>query len=193
MLGNHSTMYSQLTSKKSLLGRGGLEGIGSSASTSAFTTDRLPNFSGNSEMASPFRSHIHGGDTKNRDGVLFVDPQQPVLSVAPLNSMPYTGPHVISSDDDLSPTEMESDPMASNEPALVFLPSRPTEEQWNNILAATNRGVGLTGSAAMGKIGPIVGSLDMAESEDAYVFRVSLPGVNQSKLDIRMNKKWKTS
>ncbi|CAL5400593.1 unnamed protein product [Camellia sinensis] len=150
------------------------------ASTSAFTTDRLPNFSGNSEMASPFRSHIHGGDTKNRDGVLFVDPQQPVLSVAPLNSMPYTGPHVISSDDDLSPTEMESDPMASNEPALVFLPSRPTEEQWNNILAATNRGVGLTGSAAMGKIGPIVGSLDMAESEDAYVFRVSLPGVNQN-------------
>ncbi|KAM3219053.1 hypothetical protein P3L10_023584 [Capsicum annuum] len=38
-------------------------------------------------------------------------------------------------------------------------------------------GVALTGSALLGEVGSFMGSVDIAESEDAYVFRVSLPGV----------------
>ncbi|PSS19638.1 Alpha-crystallin domain-containing protein [Actinidia chinensis var. chinensis] len=133
----------------------------------AFATDHLPNFSRNSPMR----------DAQNRKGVLFVDPQQPVLSVAPLNSMPYVGPPISSGDGALSPTERGTDPRLSNEPAVLFLPSCPDDEEWDNIIAATKMGVGLKGSAAMGKVGPIIGLMDVGESDDAYLFRVSLPGV----------------
>ncbi|KAL7003047.1 hypothetical protein U1Q18_004205 [Sarracenia purpurea var. burkii] len=144
------------------------------ASPSAFATNQSPNFSGSPQMAPHFRSR---GDAQKRNGVPFVDPQQPVLSVAPLNSIPYTGPPLSSSDVPSSPIQRETDPTWSNEPAVVFLPSRPAEEEWNNIIAATKRGVGLTGSAAMGKVGSTIGLLDIGECEDAYLFRVSLPGV----------------
>ncbi|XAR52579.1 hypothetical protein NMG60_11020722 [Bertholletia excelsa] len=132
-------------------------------------------------MASPFRSHIFGGDRKQHNGVHFVDPQGPVLSVAPLNSVPYMGPPsppILSGDIPSSPTEMETASTARNEPAMVFLHSCPSEEEWNNIIAGTKGGVGLTGAATMGKVGPTVGSVDIGECEDAYIFRVSLPGVS---------------
>ena len=129
---------------------------------------------------------IHGRGAQNRKGVLFGDPQQPVLAVAPLNSIPYVGPPILSSDGALSPTERGTDPRLSNEPAVLFLPSCPDDEEWDNIIAATKMGVGLKGSAAMGKVGPIIGLMDMGESDDAYLFRVSLPGVatDRSKLHI---------
>ncbi|XP_030460704.1 alpha-crystallin domain-containing protein 22.3-like [Syzygium oleosum] len=34
-------------------------------------------------------------------------------------------------------------------------------------------------SAAMQRIGPIIGTVDIAESEDSYLFQVSLPGVRR--------------
>ncbi|KAL2325482.1 hypothetical protein Fmac_024540 [Flemingia macrophylla] len=40
-------------------------------------------------------------------------------------------------------------------------------------------GVSLTGSAAMGQVGSIVGPVDIGECEDAYLFRVALPGVKR--------------
>ncbi|KAI8555759.1 hypothetical protein RHMOL_Rhmol05G0199300 [Rhododendron molle] len=142
-----------------------------------FGANQLPNFSGDSAKVSPLRqNNSHGGATHKRKGVPFVDldPQQPVLSVAPLNSVPYTGPP-------LSPVQRETDPTVSNEPALVFLPSRPYEEEWNNIIAATKRGVGLTGSAARGKVGAIIGLMNIGEGEETFLFRVSLPGVAADK------------
>lgn len=68
--------------------------------------------------------------------------------------------------------------------SIVFLPSRPSEEELSNIVAATKSGFAVTGSAAKGKIGPVLGLLDVGESEDSYLFRVSLPGVkrDESKL-----------
>ncbi|XP_057423985.1 increased DNA methylation 2-like [Lotus japonicus] len=64
-------------------------------------------------------------------------------------------------------------------PAMLFLPSRPTENEWSDIVAATKNGFGLTGSAAMGRAGPIIGLVDIGECEDSYLFRMSLPGVKR--------------
>lgn len=140
-----------------------------------FGTNQLPKFPGVSPKLSPHRPYnSHGGATHKRKGAQFLDPQQPVLAVAPLNSVPYTGPP-------LSPVQRETDQKVSNEPALVFLPSIPNEEEWNNIIAATKGAVGLTGSAARGKVGPIIGLMDIGEGEATYLFRVSLPGVAADK------------
>ncbi|XVF41984.1 hypothetical protein PTKIN_Ptkin01aG0324000 [Pterospermum kingtungense] len=62
---------------------------------------------------------------------------------------------------------------------MIFFPSPPTKEVLANMAAATKSGVALTGSAAMGQMGPIVGLRDIGECEDAYLFRVSLPGVKR--------------
>ncbi|XP_016496450.2 increased DNA methylation 2-like [Nicotiana tabacum] len=83
----------------------------------------------------------------------------------------YTGPssvHTSSKDFELS---------------IVFLPSRPSKEELSNIVAATKSGFAVTGSAAKGKIGPVLGLLDVGESEDSYLFRVSLPGVKRDERD----------
>ncbi|PHU10092.1 Alpha-crystallin domain-containing protein 22.3 [Capsicum chinense] len=53
--------------------------------------------------------------------------------------------------------------------------------EWDNLINHANGGVALTGSAFFGKVGPLIGSGDITESEDAYVFRVSLPGVARDK------------
>ncbi|MCD7453729.1 hypothetical protein HAX54_021961 [Datura stramonium] len=63
--------------------------------------------------------------------------------------------------------------------SIVFLPSRPSKEELSNIVAATKSGFAVAGSAARGKIGPVLGLLDVGESEDSYLFRVSLPGVKR--------------
>ncbi|XP_047261712.1 alpha-crystallin domain-containing protein 22.3-like [Capsicum annuum] len=63
------------------------------------------------------------------------------------------------------------------QPAVVFFSACPAKEEWDNLINHANGGVTLTGSALYGKVGPFMGSVDIAESEDAYVFRVSLPGV----------------
>ncbi|XVF31308.1 hypothetical protein REPUB_Repub16aG0134600 [Reevesia pubescens] len=63
--------------------------------------------------------------------------------------------------------------------AMIFFPSPPSKEELANIAAATKSGAALTGSAAMGHVGPIVGLMDIGECEDSYLFRVSLPGVKR--------------
>ncbi|OMO99124.1 hypothetical protein COLO4_13501 [Corchorus olitorius] len=63
--------------------------------------------------------------------------------------------------------------------AMLFFPSPPSREEMANIVAATKKGAALMGTAAMGKVGPIVGLMDIGECEDAYMFRVSLPGVKR--------------
>ncbi|CAL5208567.1 unnamed protein product [Lathyrus oleraceus] len=73
----------------------------------------------------------------------------------------------------------EGDSEKVDGPAVLFLPSRPTKKEWSNIVAATKNGFALTGSAATGRIGPIIGLVDIGECEDAYLFRMSLPGVKR--------------
>lgn len=70
--------------------------------------------------------------------------------------------------------------------SIVFLPSRPSKKELSNIVAATKSGFAVSGSAAKGKIGPVLGLLDVGESKDSYLFRVSLPGVkrDESKLQL---------
>ncbi|TXG66227.1 hypothetical protein EZV62_007502 [Acer yangbiense] len=76
-----------------------------------------------------------------------------------------------------TPNKCETEAAGNVGPAILFLPQHSTQEEWNNILATTKSGVALTGSAAMRQVRPIVGLVDIGESEDSYLFRVSLPGV----------------
>jgi len=69
--------------------------------------------------------------------------------------------------------------LAEDGPALFFLPSSADKEQLSDLIAATKNGVALTGTAAMGQVGQVVGLVDIGECDDAYYFRVSLPGVRK--------------
>ncbi|KAJ9173957.1 hypothetical protein P3X46_017039 [Hevea brasiliensis] len=60
---------------------------------------------------------------------------------------------------------------------MVFLPSNTTKKEWDNIVVSAKSAVVLTGTTAMGLVGPIVGLMDIGECDDAYLFRVSLPGL----------------
>ncbi|GLJ39474.1 hypothetical protein SUGI_0806440 [Cryptomeria japonica] len=64
-------------------------------------------------------------------------------------------------------------------PAMILLPSSPTEEQWSNILKATKPSIAFTGSAAARQVGPVIGLVDIGVCEDAYLFRIALPGVKK--------------
>ncbi|KAF4349195.1 hypothetical protein G4B88_026113 [Cannabis sativa] len=130
-------------------------------------------------MASPpsfGKSRSESNDTERKN------PQRTVLAVAPLNSMPYIGPPLPLS---YSPPSTAPSPASENKnverigPAIIFLSSFTTKEDWENIMATNKIGVALTGSAAVGKIGPIIGLMDIGECEDSYLFRVSLPGVSR--------------
>lgn len=129
-------------------------------------------------------SSIRGGRSRSENiAPEPLNPQQAVLHVAPLNSVPYIGPPTPHSYTASSPTKRHSETVEKVGPAMIFLPSLSTREEWNSVVAATKVGVALTGSAAMGKIGPVIGLMDIGESMDSYFFRVSLPGVTSDEKD----------
>ena len=103
------------------------------------------------------------------------NPQQHVLAVGPLNSIPYFNPDMLES---WSP-EADNEKVERAGPGVIL-----PKKEWDDSIDATRRGVGLTRTAALGMVGPSVGLLDIGEMEDSYMFRVSLPGVaaNESKL-----------
>lgn len=107
-----------------------------------------------------------------------MNPQQPVLDVAPLNCVPYMGPK--NPDDMFSSPPKETNAGEKIGPAMIFLPSQSTREELDNIMAASKTGVALTGAATTG-MGPAVGAVDIGELEDSYYFRVTLPGVSSDK------------
>lgn len=115
-------------------------------------------------MAAPNGSNSHWAD-------------QVPIAVAPLNCVPYTGPPLDHFDSDMSQDEVNL-PL-KNQPAMVFLPQQTTEKELNDILSITKHGVAVSGSAASGKIGPVIGSIDISESDEAFLFRVALPGVKK--------------
>ncbi|KAF3632802.1 Alpha-crystallin domain-containing protein 22.3 [Capsicum annuum] len=135
-------------------------------------------------MDSPWRasqtSLPNYGET---NGSIPLHPQP--LNVAPISSVPYTGPplpygyHASSSPDINagSSRHINSQQHAGGQPAMIFFSSCPAREEWDDLINHANGGVALTGSALLGKVGPLIGSVDIAESEDAYAFRISLPGV----------------
>ncbi|KAK1583794.1 hypothetical protein Q3G72_026976 [Acer saccharum] len=116
-----------------------------------------------------------------------VNPQQHVFAATPLNYVPYVGPPMEQNNNAPTPNKCETETAGNIGPAILFLPQHSTQEEWNNILATTKSGVALTGSAAMRQVGPIVGLVDIGESEDSYLFRVSLPGVAREEKDFNCN------
>lgn len=99
-----------------------------------------------------------------------------VLEVAPLNSLPYVGP--LNGNSSMSGNKANETSEKTGPPAMIFLPSESAPEFYS-LISQSKTGVALTGSAAMGKIGPTIGLVDIAESDDSYYFRVSLPGVSR--------------
>ncbi|GFP79964.1 hypothetical protein PHJA_000139800 [Phtheirospermum japonicum] len=66
---------------------------------------------------------------------------------------------------------------------MIFVPSRPSVEEWGDMIGAVKFGFAVTGSAARGHVGPVLGLMDIGEAEDSYLFRVSLPGVKRDERD----------
>ncbi|KAJ4830310.1 hypothetical protein Tsubulata_018247 [Turnera subulata] len=108
---------------------------------------------------------------------------KPVIAVTPLNSMPYIGPDVPPGPSDNAPLPTDTNPTEKVGPSLVFFPSHVSKTESDNIMVSGLSGVKLTGAAATGSIGPTVGMMDIGESEDSYMFRVSLPGVSRNEKD----------
>ncbi|XP_031119908.1 increased DNA methylation 2-like [Ipomoea triloba] len=63
--------------------------------------------------------------------------------------------------------------------AMIVLPTPPSKEEWRDIVSSTKGGYSISGSAANGQMGPVLGLVDIGESEDSYLFHVSLPGVKR--------------
>uniref|UniRef100_A0A2P2K936 SHSP domain-containing protein n=1 Tax=Rhizophora mucronata TaxID=61149 RepID=A0A2P2K936_RHIMU len=125
-------------------------------------------------MGSPIRpTGMHGGGPELRPNA----PSNRVLAATPLTSMPYIDPSATNGEGAPLPTVGDTNPVERAGPSMVFLPSKTTQKEWDNIRCFAKSGVGLAGSAAMGKVGPIVGLMDIGESDDSYLFRVSVPGV----------------
>ncbi|XP_017258416.1 alpha-crystallin domain-containing protein 22.3 [Daucus carota subsp. sativus] len=108
-------------------------------------------------------SHASGNHAERQ-----LDPQQPIIAIMPLKSVPF---------DSTPRPHMNIPASIINHPAMVFLPSHSNEEDLERVLGATSHGVAVTGSAALGKVGHPIGSIDISESNDTYLFRVALPGV----------------
>ncbi|XP_050224902.1 alpha-crystallin domain-containing protein 22.3 [Mercurialis annua] len=110
----------------------------------------------------------------------FRNSQQIPLSVQPLNSVPYIGsPTSVGGGYHASPIPTKGNAESVEEvgPSMILLDSSTTRKEWDNILVSAKSAVALTGSAAMGMVGPVLGLMDIGECDDAYLFRVSLPGV----------------
>ncbi|KAM3219052.1 alpha-crystallin domain-containing protein 22.3-like [Capsicum annuum] len=103
------------------------------------------------------------------------------LNVAPISwysSTPDINAGSVSVEAITSPSKRSNSQLhAGGQPAVRFSSACPAREERDNFINHVNGRVALTGSALLGEVGPFMGSVDIAESEDAYVFRVSLPGV----------------
>ncbi|XP_022150781.1 alpha-crystallin domain-containing protein 22.3 isoform X2 [Momordica charantia] len=105
-----------------------------------------------------------------------LNPRHRILDVAPINSMPYIGPPLPHSYVPSSPRVEDPEALVKVGPAMVYCPLT-TNQEWAGIVSAAKTGIALTGTAAMGKVGPVIGRVDIGENENSYFFRVSLPGV----------------
>ncbi|XP_077218834.1 increased DNA methylation 2-like [Tasmannia lanceolata] len=104
----------------------------------------------------------------------------PLRSI-PLRSIPYSG--------SVLPTEEKVGSVEKVGPAMLFLPSPPTVEEWDNIVTAGKKGIAVTGTVAERQVGPPIGLVDIGVCESAYLFHISLPGVkkDENKFSIEIN------
>ncbi|XP_059652502.1 uncharacterized protein LOC132299728 isoform X2 [Cornus florida] len=133
----------------------------------------------NGEMPNPMPGHGPNRTDHINDIPEPKDGLQDVHAVKPISGLHCNGLPMTCSYMAPLPTEVDTTLVERLEPRMIFLPSQPTMEEWEDILSATKSGSALTGSAAMGQIGPVIGLIDIGESEDSYLFRVSLPGVKR--------------
>ncbi|KAL9253655.1 Increased DNA methylation 3-like protein [Drosera capensis] len=77
------------------------------------------------------------------------------------------------------PSDADSGSKAIDGPAMVFLPPQTTTEELDGAIACTEGAFALAGNATKGQVGPVIGLMDIAESEESYLFRVALPGVKR--------------
>ncbi|KAL7239428.1 hypothetical protein ACSBR2_005352 [Camellia fascicularis] len=124
------------------------------------------------------RSGLLNNFIRNEDCLQSVHVVKPVSGV-PNNGVPYSGTPMTYNYMAPLPAELDTRIVERFEPGMVFLPSPPTKEEWENIGTSTRSGSALTGTAAMGHIGPVIGLMDIGECDDSYLFRVSLPGVKR--------------
>ncbi|XP_071703488.1 alpha-crystallin domain-containing protein 22.3-like [Rutidosis leptorrhynchoides] len=113
---------------------------------------------------------------------------QPAIDVAPINCVSYNGPSLDCFDSDMAQQNEVNVPL-KYEPAMVYLPQGATVKELDDILSVAKNGIVVSGSAAA-SVGPLIGSLDISESNDGYLFRVALPGVKKDetfKCDLQMD------
>jgi hypothetical protein len=63
--------------------------------------------------------------------------------------------------------------------AVLMVASTPTIEQWNTSSNHIKPSIDFTGTATARQAGPSVGLVDIGICEDAYLFRIALPGVKK--------------
>ncbi|XP_077219076.1 uncharacterized protein LOC143853227 [Tasmannia lanceolata] len=97
-------------------------------------------------------------------------PGVPLRSI-PFRSIPYST--------SVLTTEEKVGFMEKVGPAMLFLPSHPTVEEWDNIVTVGKKGIALTGSVAERQEGQPIGLVDIGVCENAYLFHISLPGVKK--------------
>ncbi|XP_070676954.1 alpha-crystallin domain-containing protein 22.3-like isoform X2 [Malus domestica] len=115
-------------------------------------------------------SKINEADQSDPQQPIHFDPTQPILlEPTPLRSEPYIPPTMDLSENIDFEEQMEQ--------VMIVLPTHSTIEEKNKILETNESAIILTGAAAaLAQGGPTVGSVDIGENEDSYLFRVSIPG-----------------
>ncbi|GAB4855526.1 hypothetical protein Ancab_024145 [Ancistrocladus abbreviatus] len=99
-------------------------------------------------------------------------------AATPVKDIPYnTTPKTYRSTS--LPSRLDFRSGAKYGPAMVVLPSDSTLEELDSMLAYAKDAYALTGSAAKGRAGPVIGLMDIGECRDSYLFRVALPGVKR--------------
>ncbi|XP_076928780.1 increased DNA methylation 2-like [Bidens hawaiensis] len=95
------------------------------------------------------------------------------------DSVTKNGTLAVCGSGDRMPTGMKTGNLAELGSDMIFFPCKPSQEELVNMMSATKNGCLLTGSATKGQIGHNIGSIDIGECEDSYLFRASLPGVKR--------------
>ncbi|KAL5835621.1 hypothetical protein ACOSQ4_015118 [Xanthoceras sorbifolium] len=124
------------------------------------------------EIRVSLKANGRGKNTKSKE--------KNVLDATLVNTVAYDGAPTVYHSLGPRPTQDgRKPPERDSTPTRIFLPSHPSEQELANIIAATKGGFALTGSAAMGHVGPILGLMDVGECENSYMFRMALPGVKK--------------
>lgn len=122
------------------------------------------------------RSHKRQADHQVEIGNLGSVP--PLCSLAPYRNCSASNNREVNSS--FAPSAADGNDVTGFGHGMIFYPTIPTAEEWRKLMAAASEGIGLKGSVAKIQAGPMIGLFDIGTCEDAYLFRISLPGVKQN-------------